>query len=485
MVCDAEPVATVDSYREDLIQKANGDGVTIDELKQLAESETADRDSNATYIPLPDEVFDDAPGFLGDYYRFLIDHADKKLPESFLSAGLAVLATIAGRDFRFPYKQWNTRSNLYLFMLAPSGAGKDFARKVNERIIRSISDGSVQRMLGPNKFASDTAMLTSLHDYPKQLWQIDEFSKFLASINSRKAGPHVTNIAELLLELFSESDNPAYQAKAYAASKNQITLNCPHAVVYGTSTPTDFWTSLSAEQVQDGLMGRMLTFEDRYHAGNVKSTATEALDSDGCVIIDRSCLSDELPIELTSTLSNWLDQASTSKAATDIRILPDAYRRLSEHHRHIDQQRVNENSMRAAIWSRAGEKTSKLSMLAAMSRSSEIINIDDVNWAVRLVNALTRRMVRRIVGSVSENQQEANVKKVLAMIQEHGGMNRRMFTRKTQWLNQRDRNAILADLFTSGDLVSAMVIRKTNVGNWFGVNYQELLKAVVTTESVK
>ena len=398
------------------------------------------------------------------------------MPEAFLSAGIALLATVVGRDYGFRFGQWNTRSNVYILTTAGSGAGKDFARGMNARMLRQVDCGLNQGMLGPVKFASDSAMLTTLYEYPKQLWQIDEFSKFLGGINNQRAGQHVTNMAELLLELFSESGNPEYRAKAYADSKKSITLCYPHAVIYGTSTATDFWSNLTTGQVRDGLLGRLLIFEDKYSAPEITPDVELEVDESGCVVVSQS-LAGELPAELTYTLKDWQERAN-GNTPTEIRIRPDAYRRLVTHNQEIDRRRVNEDSMRAALWSRAGEKTSKLSMLGAMARGSEIIELDDTDWAVELVNALTRRMVERVVGSVAENLQEQNVMRVHDILKEGGAMSRRILTRRTRWLNSRDRASILTDLQSSGQIIEAVILRKTNFGQWYGCSFRDILKAV-------
>ena len=453
------------------------DALTFEELEELAANEEIEEtEATSLPIPLPKEVFENAPGFIGLFFNYLMDTAQKQLPEAFIAAAIAVMSAATGQTYRFPYGQWDTRSNLYLVCLAGSGAGKDYARTVISKLIRQIDTGIMRGMLGPSKFASDAGMLSSLDIQSRQIWLMDEFSKFLGSLSSNKSGSHITNIAELLLELFSESANPAYNAKAYAEAKKSITLNQPHAVIYGTTTPDDCWQSLTLDQVKDGLAGRLLFFEDQYSAPRNDTTVQPDVDEDGCVIVDNSSLREELPAEIVAIPAACYDQAEV----VNVRILHDAWARLDEHHRRIDRLRLTEDPMRAALWSRAGEKTSKLSMIAALARGEAVITIDDVNWAILLTNALTRRMVRRVGSSVSENQQDSNVKKMLSIIEKAGGISRRDLTRRTQMFTSRDRSSILNDLLVSEQVVAAKLRLKTKPGEWFGASYRSILEAAKT-----
>lgn len=472
ILAEAKPTKTAES-------PDNPDAVTIEQLRDLANSEEVEKIAKGPKrIPLPAEVFENAPGFIGDYYRFLMDHAENKLPEAFLSAGIAVLSMVVGRDYQFPFKQWNTRSNVYTLVLAPSGAGKDFARDVNERLIAAIDTGIMQGMLGTDDFASDAAILSDLHEYPKRLWQIDEFSKFLGGINNQRSGQHVTQIGTLLMKLFTSSGKTAYRAKGYAdRSKNPI-LDRPHGVIYGTSTADDFWQSLTIQQVKDGLAGRILSFEDDYYVADVSESDQFQVDSDGCVVIDRTALIQDFPESLTGILRYWLDSAKSDEVQ-NIRIEPEAFRRLSDHQKAIRVKHPTDGAVQGVIWARAAEKTSKLAMLSAMSRGSLVITLSDVEWAVALVNAMTRRMGLRIEESVAENQQDANVKFVLSRIAESGALSRRDLTRRTQKINARDRAAIVQDLINSEQVRVVCVSRGKRLGQWFGVSYRAILEAVM------
>src|SRR5690606_17034797 len=92
------------------------------------------------------------------------------------------------------------------------------------------------------------------------LFQIDEIGRLLATLKNPGKAAHLYNIATVLMQLYSASDS-LWIGDAYADTKKVKRVNQPHAVIYGTSVPESFWGSLTAENVSDGLLGRLLPFE--------------------------------------------------------------------------------------------------------------------------------------------------------------------------------------------------------------------------------
>ena len=449
--------------------------ITLEELKQLAEAEAAEDIVIAKPIPLPDKIYTDAPGFIGEYYRFLHQHAENKLPEAFLSAALSVLSAVSGRTHCFPYKQWVTQSNLYSLVLAPSGAGKDFARGVNEKLINAVDNGLRGGLIvGTDDFASSSAIVAELDEYPRRLWQIDEFSEFIDGIDSARSGQHLKEIRGLLLKLYTSAGRENYKPKSFADRRRNVVLNRPHAVIYGTSTPDGFWQSLSISAVRGGLAGRILIFEDQYCKLQASQSAPK-VDADGCVVMASQESLCEFPNVLTDPLVDCLSASETD--VKTLRIDARAFSRLDEHERGIRSKQESDSPLECLLWQRAGEKTSKLAMLAAIARQSDVISLEDVDWAILLVNALTRRMANRVEANVSENIQDANVKFVYQQIAKTGAAIRRDLTRRTQKLSQRDRTSILSDLVESEQVKTVFLARRNGVGQWFGTSYRAIFEA--------
>jgi hypothetical protein len=131
---------------------------------------------------------------------------------------------------------------------------------------------------------------------------------------------------------------------------------------------------------------------------------------------------------------------------------PEAQARHEQHLRDICGRRKSEHPLRAAVWSRSGEKAAKLALIHACSRAGgppETVELVDVEWGIKLANYLTRRLLAGCAENVSENDTEAKSKRVLSIIS-FEGITSSELSRKTQWLRSRERSEIVADLMTMG-----------------------------------
>jgi hypothetical protein len=246
------------------------------------------------------------------------------------------------------------------------------------------------------------------------------------------------------MQLYSSSGT-IWKADAYADAKRVKTVDQPHLCIYGTATPDSFWHSLSRDNIGEGLVGRLLVFEGRGY--EVEATEPTA---------------DKPPDALIEAVRWWLTFApggNLSEAHPEPRMVPhtpEAKERMREHIDGINSRRRSEETLRAAVWSRSAEKVSKLALIHACSRSRclpETITRADVDWAVRLGNYLTRRLLVGCRDHIAENDVERAAKRVLAYITP-AGIRHRDLSRKTQWLRSKERADILRDLEGCGLITS-------------------------------
>jgi hypothetical protein len=103
-----------------------------------------------------------------------------------------------GRKYR---TETNLRSNLYIVGVADSGSGKNHSREVvNELFV----DAGLGHVLGGNRIASGSGLLTALHRQPAILFQLDEFGMLLAAAADRRRSlRHITDILDTITELYT------------------------------------------------------------------------------------------------------------------------------------------------------------------------------------------------------------------------------------------------------------------------------------------
>jgi hypothetical protein len=211
-------------------------------------------DEIKTAVEFPAECLT-APGLIGELVRHNLETALYPLPELALAGALALLSSVTGGKA----EGLRARTNIYVMGLAPSGGGKDYSRKLNRKILLAAGGGHI---CGPERIGSHAGIISALAENWNTLFQIDEIGRMLATMQDAAKSPHLYNITSVLMQIYTSADD-VWQADAYGDRKKCKTLEYPHCVVYGTSIPDGFWTSLSKENLSNGLIGRFLVFENQ------------------------------------------------------------------------------------------------------------------------------------------------------------------------------------------------------------------------------
>ncbi len=385
---------------------------------------------------LPDELCM-PPGFLGDLVSHMEDTAERRCPELFLAASLCALSVIVGRKVK-DYR--GTRPNIYTVSLGTTGAGKNHPRmKLKELFSKTCLEG-------PSKFTSEAAIATALTISPTRLFQIDEFGDYVsAACNPRASGPLKTAITGLT-EIYTAS-SAKWSPDAHADLRNDKLIVQPNLVIHGTTNADDLFEGLTPKQVSSGFVGRLLVFMSPNGGRNVRRKSFQVTP---------------IPTALTDFRDEWQERSCGPGNLSDMNpdppvteITADALKRILKHIDGIDERGDGEERNANAIWSRAAEKTSKLALLAACSRSSsQKIEIQDADWAIAVTNFLTRRLVALVRGNVAGSDHERKIYKLLRIVSDAGGvLSMAELSRKTQWLPLKDRQLIIMQLLESGSLI--------------------------------
>ena len=376
------------------------------------------------------------PGFLGDYVQYVLETAHDPQPQLTLAGGLALLSLLTGR--KLTDNLYGTRTNIYALCVAPSGSGKEHPRTVNKDILTACGH---PELCGPERIGSSAGLVSWVAEHPAILLQLDEMGRFLQTTSSPGKASHLYNVISVLMTLYT-SAGKYWVGDAYADIKRTPEIDDPHPVLYGTTTPGQFWKALTRDSIADGFLGRLMLFEGGY----VKPQDAELKD---------------VPQGLIDQAKFWLDYTG----GTDIKPTPivaqvdrDAAERLRGHRAGIADRRLKEDENVAALWSRTSERTSKLALLLAASRQQNgdvRIAIQDVDAAIELSNWMTRRVLQHLNESLADNQSERDLLRVVQIIKDAGGtIERSQLTRKTQFLKNRDRKDILQTLLEGGAIES-------------------------------
>src|ERR1700682_5558028 len=223
----------------------------VAEAERIKGKRIADEDRAARGTTLSDLT--NPGGVVSEIVDWIVSSSSRPSRELALSATVPFVGALIGRRFASPT---DLRTNFYSVALASSGYGKDHARTQLKRLFTAAG---LDRFAGPNRFMSASALRVAVLAKPSCLCMVDEFGGMMRQINDRKSGIHNLLIRSDLLEMFSSADT-YFEGAAYAGSASPEKLHNPNLCIYGTSTPEDFWGSVSSLNTTDGLLPRFLLF---------------------------------------------------------------------------------------------------------------------------------------------------------------------------------------------------------------------------------
>lgn len=376
------------------------------------------------------------PGFIEGVVAHNLATATRPQPVLALAAAIGLQAVIAGRKVR---DERGNRTNLYCVGVAPSGAGKDHARKVNKNVLFAAD---LVEHEGNEDLASDAGLVTAVENEPAILFQIDEFGRFLRTIGDPKKAPHLFNVLTALMKLYSSADT-IFRGKAYADKKRNKVVDQPCVSVYGTTVPEHFYESLTADSLSDGFIARLLVFEATETPARQRARA-RAVPED----IKRAAgwwgsfnpagnLQREHPeplvVEATPQAGAIFDALATT----------------------VDSELGKPDEAGRSLWARAEEKACRLALVYACSACAEKPVIDEAaaRWACELSEYLTNRMLYIAHEWVADGVFDARQKRVVRVVRRAGGrISRSELCRKTQWLSQRERQEVIENLLETQQL---------------------------------
>lgn len=395
--------------------------------------------------PLP-AGWDHVGGVIADMMALMAATAKRPQPVLALGASLCAVGALMGRKYR---TESNTRSNLYVVGIAESGAGKNHSRMViNELFCRA----GLLQYLGGNKIASGAGLIAAIQRQPASLFQLDEFGMFLSAAADRKRSPrYICEILDLMTELYTTSGT-TYFGVEYASTQNNNAhraIHQPCACIYGTTTPVHFWQALQASNVADGSLARFLILQserDFPDSNEVYGVIDPPQD-----LIDCLALIHQGGGQLSGNLA---DVGAIDEVLVEPRVVPAsaaaraAFKELDQSM--LERLRASQGTGYSSILARIEENASKLALIRAVSRDPVAPQIEDhdAHWGIMLSRHCAELTIREVSARVSENQVESNHKRALQIVRDAGsaGLSKSDFTRRTQFMDHRQRDGVLRTL---------------------------------------
>jgi hypothetical protein len=325
----------------------------------------------------------DAPGgMISKLAHWIYDTSPSPIAAFSVMSAVLLHAAFYGRKYITPD---GLGLNVYVVLVAGSGFGKDRPLKALKQVATSVNRGN---LIGPNDVSSDSAIEYVLRHQPCLVLPLDEFGMVLGA-SGKMADPYARARRKSLLELYSSSTTDwVAKVRAADAGKNnkppKPAILYPTLSVLGTTTPSTFYNGLEGDAFTSGLMARLLVISID------KPPKIQALDG-------LSEMPDELISDLRQalevvpsggTLADILKQDSTMKprlvaASWGDNSTKDRLMKVRNWAREIGF----DDDRRGLIVNRAGDYTSKLATIRALSRdpSVPLVTVEDIDWAFGIV----------------------------------------------------------------------------------------------------
>jgi hypothetical protein len=370
--------------------------VGVFDLTQEAKEEAEKKKNDARLIPLH---LLDVGGFIGSVadYSYRCSPVPNKVI-SFVGA-LALQSYLIGRKVKGIS---DIRSNLYLLGLGFSSSGKDFPRKVNTEILKTI--GKLEEL--GDSFASAEGLEDALFRNPCLLFQTDEIDGMLESIKIGREARYGMLMAMLMKTYSSSSSTMPMRRKA--GQEIVFNINQPSLTLFGTAVPTYYYEAIGEKMFNNGFFGRMLVFEG-YPKEKFKTKKIE-----------------KIPQEILDVAQYWRNFSTTVGNISDViacephqipyteecvRLIDEFGEKVYQIQKDYEKQK---NNGALTVWGRSIENVLKLSLIRACSDSPYMPGVEakHIKWAIELIEFLISNMMASLEKVSGEEITMKNAKKL-------------------------------------------------------------------------
>jgi hypothetical protein len=437
------------------VQIVPDDGYDTRRLLQSADGTLADAETGEVVEVAPTSaptVYTEyPPGLVGMIAQWIVDTARRPQPELAVGAALAIVGTVAGRHIQGPTEAGTA---LYVLALAPTGKGKETPLKACMRI---LSAAGMKRHLGPDQWMSMSALVQMVVRQPLALCAQDEFGGFMQRVFNRKGSTHERAIPQILRSLWGINFGP-WTTPQWANGTVHV-VDAPCLTIFGASTHEQFYSAMEGAAIADGTLNRFLVIEGRRNPesnnepANVNIVPQEIVDGLKWLFAKSG--------DLAASQRNEIDyNLALTDSLTRLPWCPDGSQKLyTAFVAEIDRE-ASAKPLRADFIVRAPEMAARIATIIAAGRGNDSVRFDDIEFGIRMVRGSLMHMISGADEYMSENDHEANVKRVLRIIRTAGRIGHRELLRQVRSIRSRDLKDIIASLIEDESIVRAEVETK-------------------------
>jgi hypothetical protein len=344
-------------------------------------------------------------GLVGHVVQYMID--TNALPDRWMA--LAGALCVCGKAL--DRKVLGPRENsvvLFILVLAESGAGKNHILNCIKTILKAVDLESVFLGTGIASTQSVEEALEGMGDKdgnPSVLIEIDEYGSFLNRISSKSQSGNVAEIPGILCSLWGHSPQATWKG-SIKVKKKMIEVYGPAFSIFGASTEPALYRALKSRQISGGFVSRHLVAK----ADNAGRGAERMVDPKyswvACPKWLRKALKEVAgpPAPLDNSpriLGQWV--------AWDWRRIgwgPKAKERWFDYEYSIRSKPSGEER---DVWIRAPEMALRLATIVAVFRGSDVVDLEDLEWAIGVAEHSATQIVEGLGEHYSEDMEQVEL----------------------------------------------------------------------------
>ncbi|CAJ0860350.1 hypothetical protein AMST5_01294 [freshwater sediment metagenome] len=187
-------------------------------------------------------------GLVSDVAKWIIHTSLAPRPRLAVASALAIVAALSSRQMVTPT---NANLNLYVLMIAKTGAGKDTSIGAPANV---LSETELSSILGPGRFQSEVYVYDTLIVKPVCIVSTDEIGSYFAAITGRNAQSHFAQILSAFRIAYGGGIIPTPGSRIHPS----VLIHRPCLTLLGASTPEQFYSSIGNAQLEDGTLNRFI-----------------------------------------------------------------------------------------------------------------------------------------------------------------------------------------------------------------------------------
>ena len=441
--------AEAEDFSADPVADERGDSLSSSILAVREENQKPASPAPLSNGDFPQEILRPR-GLVGELADWINETAGCPQPGLAVAASLAACGALFSRKVR---DESDGRTNLFVFSVAHSSAGKDWGAKA---ILKLFNEAGGEQMIA-GTMTSDTAIEKSLAEFPTKLFVIDEVGHFMANVNrsSTENAAYLKTIKPTLMKLYSSAKD-FYVGKTRAGD-DPVRLQQPSVCVYGMTSPDILYGSLTREELRDGWLARVICFisnaRPRYRMTGIP----------------------KLPPSIVEQFRAWISRVVPPDAdagdiggATGVNLItipttPEARRIFEDFGAEAYEKMLaasKDGKDSEFLWGKALENARRVALIVACGEAYEGAVIDryEAEYGVAVARHNIMSLEKAVEDNMAETTWQRSKQRVMSIIEKQGpdGIGRRDLLRKAFWCRGKDMNEMLSDLVNAGFLVAGV-----------------------------